>query len=72
MFKVMKRVYKNYKKFTIGEKIELFASLVAVVMAVWVGLSWMEIGFNAATHGYEYSEMNIICWIFDLFNVSTL
>ena len=72
MFKMMKRVYKNYKKFTIGEKIELFVSLAAIVLAIWFVISWLEIGFNAATYGYEYSKYNIICWIFDLFNVSTL
>lgn len=67
MMNVIRRMSRNYKKFTLADKVELYSSIIGVILFVWLGLSWLEIGFNSLNYGYEYSRMNLVVMIFNLF-----
>ena len=67
MMKVIRRVFRNYKKFTLADKVELYSSIIGVILFVWLGLSWLEIGFNSLEYGYEYNRMNLLVMLFDAF-----
>lgn len=68
MMNVIRRMSRNYKKFTLADKVELYSSIIGVILFVWLGLSWLEIGFNSLNYGYEYSRMNLVVMIFNLFD----
>ena len=67
MMKAVKRIAHNYKKFTLADKVELYLTLLGIVLVGWLLVSWLEIGFNSLEYGYEYSRMNLLVMIFDAF-----
>lgn len=67
MMKVIRRVSRNYKKFTLADKVELYGTIIGIILFAWLVLSWLEIGFNSLEYGYEYNRMNLLVMLFDAF-----